>query len=231
MLVWHQCPKCAHRWSEERKIPISRCVVDRGVYEAAMKFVAEREEEWGGIGIGSYEASGQVSVKAVIFPPQMKHDRSYCVFDSRYVALLRFRLDDLGLLVDTTTVAWVHTHPGHGIFLSSTDQETYQDLLTENTQLIALVIEPVGREIGGFKGIKPNQKIPVEISDCELTEMERVKLCILPKMLPEMVAVLVPTAPGRPSGDILMEVIDALIKVNSKLRRWAGDFGEGSGAG
>lgn len=48
-------------------------------------------------------------------------------------------------------VGWYHTHPGLGIFLSPTDLRTQENYFAAPWQ-IAVVIDPISREIGIFDG-------------------------------------------------------------------------------
>lgn len=48
-------------------------------------------------------------------------------------------------------VGWYHTHPGMGIFLSATDLRT-QELYFSSPWQIAMVVDPISREIGTFYG-------------------------------------------------------------------------------
>lgn len=48
-------------------------------------------------------------------------------------------------------LGWYHSHPGHGIFLSATDQATQNNYFSAPWQ-IAIVIDPVRDEFGVFAG-------------------------------------------------------------------------------
>ena len=48
-------------------------------------------------------------------------------------------------------VGWYHTHPGHGIFLSRTDLRTQESYFAAPWQ-IAVVIDPISRQLGVFTG-------------------------------------------------------------------------------
>ncbi len=52
---------------------------------------------------------------------------------------------------ETTIVGWYHSHPGHGIFLSSTDINTQQSSFKQIWH-IAIVYDPIRHEIGFFHG-------------------------------------------------------------------------------
>ena len=48
-------------------------------------------------------------------------------------------------------IGWYHTHPGHGIFMSGTDQTNQKLCYTADWQ-VALVVDPVHRTYGAFSG-------------------------------------------------------------------------------
>jgi proteasome lid subunit RPN8/RPN11 len=55
-----------------------------------------------------------------------------------------------------TIVGWYHSHPGFGIFLSSTDMHTQQSFFSQNWQL-ALVYDPLSGDRGFFAGARGAQ--------------------------------------------------------------------------
>lgn len=60
---------------------------------------------------------------------------------------------------DLRKVGWFHTHPGHGIFMSSTDKANHA--MYSNPWQVALVLDPVHRTWGFFAGseCKPIREI------------------------------------------------------------------------
>ncbi|MBI5302737.1 MAG: hypothetical protein HY868_11410 [Chloroflexi bacterium] len=205
------------------KPPVRKCVIDTRVYQAALEFAGNLErDEWGGIGIGTYMKSGEAYLKGIVFPPQYRSNSAYCAFEMKYLALLKFALGDLGIFPQVTMIAWVHSHPGHGIFLSDIDRETFGDLLSENERLLALVIEPVQREIGAFIGVQANEQVPIPVEQRELglSEDQRIRLSVLESMLPEMPKVIVPPLPSTFSAHAALEVAYTLSEKVVRLRRW-----------
>ncbi len=205
------------------KPPVKKCVIDSYVYKTALEFAGNVErDEWGGIGIGTYMKSGEVFLKGMIFPPQYRSNSTYCAFEMKYLALLKFALSDLGIFPQVTMIAWVHSHPGHGIFLSDIDRETFGDLLSENERLLALVIEPVQREIGAFTGVQANHQIPLPVEQRELvlSDDQRIRLSVLESMLPEMPQIIVPPLPQTFSAHSALEVAFTLSEKIVRLRRW-----------
>ena len=205
------------------KPPVKKCVIDSYVYNAALAFAGNVErDEWGGIGIGTYMKSGEVYLKGMIFPPQYQSNSTYCAFEMKYLALLKFALSDLGIFPQVTMTAWVHSHPGHGIFLSDIDRETFGDLLSENDRLLALVIEPVQKEIGAFTGIEANHQVPlpVERRARESSDEQRSRLSVLESMVPELPEIIVPPLPQNFSAHSALEVAFTLSEKIVRLRRW-----------
>lgn len=205
------------------KPPVKKCVIDTRVYQAALEFAGNVErDEWGGIGIGTYMKSGEAYLKGIIFPPQYRSNSTYCAFEMKYLALLKFALNDLGIFPQVTMIAWAHTHPGHGIFLSDIDRETFGDLLSENERLLALVIEPVQGAIGAFTGVQASQQVPIPVEHRELTlsDDQRIRLNVLESMLPEMPRIIVPPLNENFSAHSALEVAFALSEKIARLRQW-----------
>ncbi|CAG0984625.1 hypothetical protein ANRL3_02359 [Anaerolineae bacterium] len=200
---------------------VKKCIIDTHVYQDALTFAANTErDEWGGIGIGSYTKEGNVLVKGMVFPPQYRNNSAYCAFEMKHLALLKFALEDLGLLAQITMVAWAHTHPGHGIFLSDIDKKTFGDLINENNRLVAVVIEPVMKEIGAFSGVNADERIAVECREIALKDDHKIRLALLESMLPEMDKILVPPMPADFSANSALEVAFSLADKVVRLRKW-----------
>jgi proteasome lid subunit RPN8/RPN11 len=51
-------------------------------------------------------------------------------------------------------VGWYHSHPGYGIFLSSTDRQTQNTYFSAIWQ-VAVVVDPIREELGVFSGANP----------------------------------------------------------------------------
>lgn len=52
-----------------------------------------------------------------------------------------------------TVIGSYHSHPGHGVFLSSTDKDTQGEVFSQDWQ-VALVVDPVADKMGFFVGEK-----------------------------------------------------------------------------
>jgi 26S proteasome regulatory subunit N11 len=62
------------------------------------------------------------------------------------------RLDGLGY--DYLLVGWYHSHPGYGCFMSETDIRTQTGGFSEPFHM-ALVVDPVRKEAGAFRSLRP----------------------------------------------------------------------------
>jgi hypothetical protein len=197
-----------------------KCIIDPQIYSAAIEFTANLErDEWGGIGIGSYTKNNEVLLKGIVFPPQYGSSSTYCSFEAKYLALLKFTLGDLGLFPQVTMVAWVHSHPGHGIFLSDMDRQTFGELIGENERLIAAVIEPAQKLIGAFSGASATEQIEIEKRDLLWKEDQRIRLALLENLLPEM-KVIVPPLPDTCAPGNLIETMYVLADKIVRMRKW-----------
>jgi len=73
-------------------------------------------------------------------------------------------------------IGWFHTHPGHGIFLSSTDTKTHGALAQFSPSVLAMVIDPDVEAVGIFS----------LTSDGRVGELEPKKLVRTPGFEQEM---------------------------------------------
>ncbi len=60
----------------------------------------------------------------------------------------------------SSTVGWYHSHPGFGIFMSGTDENTQLSHFSLEWQ-IAIVIDPVKLDIGCFATVNVHQQVPL----------------------------------------------------------------------
>ncbi len=60
----------------------------------------------------------------------------------------------------SSTVGWYHSHPGFGIFMSSTDENTQLSHFSLEWQ-IAIVVDPVKLDIGCFATANVHQQVPL----------------------------------------------------------------------
>jgi exonuclease III len=93
-----------------------------------------------------------------IFPEQLQETPSYCEFDGKWMAICAAAADYANTQIgseDTPNlrvIGWIHTHPGLGLFLSSTDVKTYKDNLnmTRDDRFVAVVVDPLDGDNGVF---------------------------------------------------------------------------------
>lgn len=123
---------------------VDKCIFDERIFSEVTKFLRTRKE-FGGCLIGEYTNGNTVNVYAAAFPPQTKHSPTFCEFQSSYLVPIITSLEESGL-ASYGPVAWVHSHPNLGFFLSPIDKETFGFLLRQNPKLLAVVVDPFTEE-------------------------------------------------------------------------------------
>lgn len=123
----------------------SEVVIPADLAGALLSYLAETGgNERGGVLLGHRdEATTWVSM--AIFPPQLERNRIACSFDVGGLNVIHTAKDllDEGLTVRIgTIVGWVHSHPGHGLFLSRTDEETLSAWRQLDPKAVAVVADP-----------------------------------------------------------------------------------------
>ncbi len=129
---------------------VSECVIDCALFRRLMEFASSYPDtEWGGMLIGSRK-DGKALVAACIFPPQKTQHCTFCEFEGREIVLaknaLRESLECSPSSEIKQIVAWVHTHPNLGIFLSGTDRTTFKMWTAFDHEALAVVIDPFSHE-------------------------------------------------------------------------------------
>ena len=113
---------------------------------------ADTSREHGGILLGEVftdEAEGHyVVVREVVAAQDTLGSAVHLQFQEESWKPVWKRLEEQGHL---NVVGWYHTHPGLGVFLSSTDIRT-QRLYFSHAWQLAIVLDPVRNEIGYFVG-------------------------------------------------------------------------------
>ncbi|WP_173085825.1 Mov34/MPN/PAD-1 family protein [Phytohabitans rumicis] len=104
-----------------------------------------RQHERGGVLLGRRDERA-VRIGAAVFPPQLAQARDHCAFDVTSIDVIRKAVTELP---DRRTremvgaiVGWVHSHPGHGLFLSRTDMVTLSAWAQLDERAIAVVVDP-----------------------------------------------------------------------------------------
>lgn len=101
--------------------------------------------ERGGVLVG-LRSDREVRITGAVFPPQLTLSREHCAFDVNSVEVLRAAVTELAdpeiTRILGTIVGWVHSHPGHGVFLSTTDLATLDAWVQLDAQAVTVVIDP-----------------------------------------------------------------------------------------
>jgi proteasome lid subunit RPN8/RPN11 len=129
-----------------------RVVIPANLAGALLSYLREAgEHERGGVLLGRRdEVATWVSI--ALFPPQLLHDRIACSFDVGCLNVIHTAKDMLdGELTERigTIVGWVHSHPGHGLFLSRTDVDTLSAWRQLDPKAVAVVADPYNRGLMG----------------------------------------------------------------------------------
>ncbi|GHO93833.1 hypothetical protein KSF_038810 [Reticulibacter mediterranei] len=111
-----------------------------GILIGGVFYDAERAENW----VQIVDMLPAERVHANVASVEVSHEE---------IARLNAKVDRI--LADTgdiiRKIGWYHTHPGHGIFMSSTDQTNQKYCYTADWQ-VALVVDPLNRHYGAFSG-------------------------------------------------------------------------------
>jgi proteasome lid subunit RPN8/RPN11 len=100
--------------------------------------------ERGGVLLGHRDETA-TWVSLAVFPPQLLRDRIACSFDVGCLNVIhtaKDMLDDDLTARIGTIVGWVHSHPGHGLFLSRTDEDTLSAWRQLDPKAVAVVADP-----------------------------------------------------------------------------------------
>ncbi len=109
------------------------------------------EHERGGVLLGRRDKTA-IKVTTALFPPQLQRDRVACSFDVTCLSAIhtaKDMLDDQLAEHLGTIVGWIHSHPGHGLFLSHTDVDTLSSWRQLDPEAVAVVADPFVR--GGMR--------------------------------------------------------------------------------
>lgn len=104
-----------------------------------------RSDERGGVLLGLREER-EVRIFGAVFPPQLARSYDRCAFDVNSIEVIRRAVAALAdheiSRILGTIVGWVHSHPGHGLFLSNTDVDTLESWVQLDSRAIAVVVDP-----------------------------------------------------------------------------------------
>ena len=120
-------------------------VIPEDLVGALLSYLREAgEDERGGVLLGRRDQAA-TWVSLAVFPPQLLRDRIACSFDVSCLSVIHAAKDilDDGLSERLgTIVGWVHSHPGHGLFLSRTDMDTLSAWRQLDPKAVAVVADP-----------------------------------------------------------------------------------------
>jgi proteasome lid subunit RPN8/RPN11 len=126
------------------------CLAEKALRRLVEHAVRDPTLEVGGILLGEvYEEGGRhfVFVEDVC---EARHVVASCT------SLLFTGESWLGMLIDrrarphVKTLGWYHSHPGHGVFMSGIDQFTHQNFFGSRPWYVAIVVDPLARDVGAF---------------------------------------------------------------------------------
>ncbi len=111
------------------------------------------KNEWGGLCIG-FQKDEVFYVRSIVLPPQKTQSQGFCEFRKELFPLISkhlFRLQDEHKgFTDYRIGAWIHTHPGFGVFFSGTDVDTFKYLTSLAPDYLGVVVDPIKDEVVGF---------------------------------------------------------------------------------
>ena len=157
-----------HVYSTRDVVPIKQndqTMVSKSLVTQSMDFTAPRGRlEMGGLLIGHIDQEGTINVVTGFFPEQLKETPGYCRFSGSWVAVAASACEYANSfstgegIPELRIVGWIHTHPDLGLFLSSTDVDTYSTLrgMVPDSKFVAVVIDPLRNQDGVF----PSERLP-----------------------------------------------------------------------
>ncbi|MBD3229458.1 MAG: hypothetical protein GF329_14835 [Candidatus Lokiarchaeota archaeon] len=145
--------------NEEYNIP-DFLRIERSVFEQFVDHTLRHSEfEWGGLIIGK-QINEKLYGLAAVLPPQKTQSAGYCEFRRELFQVVYNTLEKVEELYgdnDFSIISWIHTHPGLSVFLSGTDQQTYEYLTKLNPSLTAIVVDPIQYDYLAVNSIPGNQ--------------------------------------------------------------------------
>ncbi len=129
----------------KNSIPVSMAI-ERSVFEQFVNHTLRySENEWGGLLI-SRIINGEIQCIASVLPPQKVQSAGYCEFKKELFPVVRSALEEIESKYHDDNfqiMTWIHTHPGLGVFLSTTDHSTFSYLGKLNPSITAVVVDPI----------------------------------------------------------------------------------------
>jgi proteasome lid subunit RPN8/RPN11 len=161
--------------SRYRELP-GRLWVEPNLARALLKYFDEAApHERGGVLLGR-RGEEDSSISLAVFPPQLATETSRCSFNTSsleviHAALAKIAQPEIKQKV-SAVIGWIHSHPGHGIFLSQTDRTTLGSWLALDERAIAVVVDPSIRgyledRIGWWDKVPKMRRVTIENSEAD----------------------------------------------------------------
>jgi hypothetical protein len=134
-----------------------KITIDESVYEQFKVYTKlHGAQEWGGVCVG-YQEGETFHVRGIVLPPQKIQSGAYCEFRKEIFPLVTKQIirltSDHKELFHFRSGAWIHTHPGLGVFFSGTDFNSFKYLTQLSPEFLAIVVDPLQNQIIGYNGI------------------------------------------------------------------------------
>jgi hypothetical protein len=148
-----------------------RITIDESVYEQFRVYTKlYGASEWGGVCVGVQE--GDIfHVRGIVLPPQKIQSGAYCEFRKEVFPLVTKQIirltSDKKELYNFRSGAWIHTHPGLGVFFSGTDFRSFRDLTRLSPDFLGIVVDPINNAVKGFNGILKRTSVEAEGEDLD----------------------------------------------------------------
>ena len=148
-------------WEARLGSPPPRVAIDAGMWEAVLTTLGRRRSEVGGVAL-TVRVPRTLIVLGLVLPQQVRANGAFCEFRSEEVSRVRDAIDGVAD-VDSSDVkiAWVHTHPGMGPFLSGTDRATTDTWRAFDPDFTPIVLDPLAQRLKEQIGVfgRDNRKI------------------------------------------------------------------------
>lgn len=147
----------------------------KNAWDDLIKYLQGIEVEKGGVAIGFRDKeSKNTTIIGFCFFKQIHHSSVFCEFDPADM------LHALSILANLNEkynpehpigiMAWVHTHPNSGIFLSGTDEMTLANFSAIDKNLVALVIDAYNKNYVKYGAFIKHEGKSIKI-DCNFIEI------------------------------------------------------------
>lgn len=133
-----------------------KITIDESVYEQFKVYTKlHGVAEWGGVCVGFQEGE-TFHVRGIVLPPQKIQSGTYCEFRKEIFHVVTKQIlrlaSDKKELFHFRSGAWIHTHPGFGVFFSGTDFKSFKYLTQLSPEFLAIVVDPINNQVIGYNG-------------------------------------------------------------------------------